>query len=53
MIRCEYCRRRLTEENCTMISQICDDCLADEAAENRNDEMACELAIVFRIGVQK
>jgi len=36
--KCSQCGRRLTENNCTCITTICDDCLADQAAEDRTIE---------------
>lgn len=36
--RCDCCDRKLTNDNCTAITGTCDDCLADKAADDRQEE---------------
>jgi hypothetical protein len=40
--RCCYCKKVLNDTNCTTISDICDNCLADQAAEDRLAYQAAE-----------
>jgi hypothetical protein len=32
--RCDHCNKKLNKDNCTAIVQTCDDCLANQAADN-------------------
>lgn len=51
--KCSRCQRRLTDKNCTLITGTCDDCLADQAADDRNNEMACEDSILLELDCSK
>lgn len=33
--KCSCCNKQLNKDNCTAITNTCDDCLADQAADDR------------------
>ncbi len=32
---CDCCRKSLSDANCTFVTETCDDCLANQAADDR------------------
>ena len=48
-MRCDRCGCKINDQNCTLITGTCDSCLADQAAEDRDQEIACTEAVVVNL----